>query len=43
MALSMVGADATIGEASIVNANATVDRDASLGAFAHLWARALGL
>ena len=43
MALAMVGVDATIGKASIVNANATVDRDASLGAFAHLWARALGL
>lgn len=36
MALAMVGVDAQVGRAVIVNANATLDHDAVLGDFSHL-------
>jgi len=36
MALAMVGVDAQVGRATIINANATLDHDAVLGDFAHL-------
>lgn len=36
MALAMIGVDAQVGRAAIINANATLDHDAVLGDFAHL-------
>ncbi|WP_414730207.1 acetyltransferase [Zhongshania aliphaticivorans] len=36
MALAMVGVDAQVGRATIINANVTLDHDAVLGDFAHL-------
>lgn len=36
MALAVVGVDAQVGRATIINANATLDHDAVLGDFAHL-------
>lgn len=36
MALAVIGVDAQVGRAAIINANATLDHDAVLGDFAHL-------